>query len=810
MPDFTFDLPDGRSGTVTAPEGTTPEQAYGYLQQQMRATATSKPQEPAEGRTASGYAQFALGNIAKGAASTIAPVAEMGQKVVDAPEMVINYLANQFGKGPVQRNVQAPTTAAAAPVTEEGVNAALQKTAPGLLAAAAPKTPTEKYAAAALQALPTAIGGEGSLARRAVQAAGSGIGAQVGGDVAGPAGAVAGAILGGGLAGGVAGERAPTKPLSETPSPKPSEPYTPAKANFEPGEAWLRKQVSVGKDMIATKEVKNGEDIGNGLKIAKDFGYGGAYKIYAPSGHPDFPWKVVGKLSYKKDGTMENIAVSPDFQRQGLAQKLIQKASKDGAVNPNLNPEDLSQAGANALNRFRLNEKARQEPSKAADNSAAAQSKRTGIPLTLGQESGSKPLTAAENILGKSVLGSGTSYADKVRQATAGVAAVTKLADRFAAEPQNAEDLGRKLQTALTSTVKHYDDLRSADAARDYGAVRALAQDRPVIKYDNTVNALNKIIDETRNVPSGESKRIYNQAIAMRDDLVLGGQARTFKVDDAMRTRRTWGAAARGTGNVFTDVDPNLSRQFAGRLFGAINQDFEAASKADTPIAQALAKANKRYGDYSKSIDYVRKSALGNLVGEDVADAAFTGAGGTTKAPELMANRFMTLQPSQARQVTNILRRNSPQVLEDTKAYVLRDMLEKASNTAPGQPPMSFDRFLTQYKKIEPKLREMGFTPKDLADIRDVTDTMARAAEKEGTKPSGASQGLQIAALALHPAFIVPNYVAAKALLTPQGRALLRRAYAGASRTIKYQAGRSLMAAYGEERNRQQQQQQGQ
>jgi len=653
MPDFTFDLPDGRSGTVTAPEGTTPEQAYGYLQQQMRATAASKPQEPTEGRTAAGYAQFALGNIAKGAASTIAPVAEMGQKVVDAPEMVINYLANQFGKGPVQRNVQAPTTAAAAPVTEAGVNAALQKTAPGLMAAAAPKTPTEKYAAAALQALPTAIGGEGSLARRAVQAAGSGIGAQVGGDVAGPAGAVAGAILGGGVAGGMASERAPAKPLSE----------------------------------------------------------------------------------------------------------------------------------------------------------AAKQSERTGIPLTLGQESGSGLLQGAENILGKSVLGSGAAYADKVRQATAGVAAVTKLADRFAAEPQNAEDLGRKLQTALTSTVKHYDDLRSADAARDYGAVRALAQDRPVIKYDNTVNALNKIIDETRNVPSGESKRIYNQAIAMRDDLVLGGSARTFKVDDAMRTRRTWGAAARGTGNVFTDVDPNLSRQFAGRLFGAINQDFEAASKADTPIAQALAKANKRYADYSKSIDYVRKSALGNLVGEDVADAAFTGASGTTKAPELMANRFMTLQPSQARQVTNILRRNSPQVLEDTKAYVLRDMLEKASNTAPGQPPMSFDRFLTQYKKIEPKLKEMGFTPKDLADIRDVTKTMERASEKEGAKPSGASQGLQIAALALHPAFIVPNYVAAKALLTPQGRALLRRAYAGTSRTIKYQAGRSLMAAYGEERNRQQQQQ---
>jgi hypothetical protein len=43
MPDFTFGLPDGRSGTVTAPEGTTQEQAYGYLQQQMSSGGGAPP-----------------------------------------------------------------------------------------------------------------------------------------------------------------------------------------------------------------------------------------------------------------------------------------------------------------------------------------------------------------------------------------------------------------------------------------------------------------------------------------------------------------------------------------------------------------------------------------------------------------------------------------------------------------------------------------------------------------------------------------------------------------------------------------------
>jgi len=69
MPDFTFDLPDGRSGTVTAPEGTTPEQAYGYLQQQMKMQSQS-PQEkpvpataPAKPATASDRAKDAIAGL---------------------------------------------------------------------------------------------------------------------------------------------------------------------------------------------------------------------------------------------------------------------------------------------------------------------------------------------------------------------------------------------------------------------------------------------------------------------------------------------------------------------------------------------------------------------------------------------------------------------------------------------------------------------------------------------------------------------------------------------------------------------------
>lgn len=608
MPDFTFTSPEGRSYTVTGPEGATKEQAFQVLQQQL-ASGTAK--EETQGRSATDYAKFAAGNVLKGAAQQVGSIAEAGQKVVDAPEMVVNWLADKFGKGQiVKRDVQAPTTASVAPVTESGVQSALQKTAPQLMAAAEPKTSSEKYAAAALQALPTAVVGEGALAKRAVQAAASGMGAQLGGDIAGTPGALVGGLVGG----------------------------------------------SIG----------------------------------APKGDTKLP-------------------------------------------------------------------------------AAEAEAKRAGIPLG----------------------------GNKIKQAQAGTVAVAKLADRISANPDSAEELGTKLSDTLTQTVQHYDQQRSAEAARDYGVVRELAKDKPVIKYSNTVQTLDKIISENEGVHSADSQKIYRQAVAMRNDMLSGGEAQTYKIDPAMKTRRAWGQAARGTGNIFSDVDPNISRGYASRLFGAINQDFRDASTTGTPYADALAKANKRYGDLSKSIDYVRKSALAKLVGDDVVDAAFTGAKATTKAPELLADRYTRLKPSEARTVTNILRKQNPSVLEDAKAYTLRNMLEKSSSNIPGELPMNFAKFIGQFKTVEPKLKEMGFSQKDIVDIRDVVNTMGRSVSRQ--KPVSNEVLATAAGFIGHNPYVgIPLAVIGKALTSETGRKMLRRVSVSPSGAVRHQTVRSLIAIYGQ------------
>lgn len=460
----------------------------------------------------------------------------------------------------------------------------------------------------------------------------------------------------------------------------------------------------------------------------------------------------------------------------------------------------------------------------AVPSEAARASKASGIPLTLGQETGSKALTFAENTLRDLFPSAGTAHADELAQVTAGAKRVDDLASAMGRATADPEAIGNQLRSSYKNTVEKIDKLRETQANTDYGAVKKMAGTKPVIAYKNTMDTLDKIIAENKNVPSGDAKKIAAQAQSIKQALtetraastILGpsGQpltppstgAATHTIGDAMKTRSAWGKAAARTGNIFTDIDPNANQVLAKRLFGAVNRDFVDASSGNTPIAQALAKANQNYAKASQSIDFIKKSALGKLLGEDVTDAAFTGATASTKAPELIAKRYLNMAPSEAKSVTSILQQHDPQTLQDVKSFVLRNGLEAAKNDVPGAAPISFAKFRKEIDKVQPKLAEMGFTKKEIADIKDVTDTMARAGDKTGvntSKTTGVAHLASLPALAIKSpiaavAAVVTPYVASKALLTQQGRDLLRAAYNASNGKAKAAALGALRAQYGQ------------
>ena len=464
---------------------------------------------------------------------------------------------------------------------------------------------------------------------------------------------------------------------------------------------------------------------------------------------------------------------------------------------------------------------------------AARASQASGIPLTLGQETGNKGITFTENTLRDLFPSAATAHKDELAQVTAGANRVSDLASQISDVKADPELIGNELRGAYKNTVSKIADLRNTQAKTDFGAVRAMAGDTPIIKYKNTIDTLDQIIGENKGVPGGDAAKISAQAQALKKDLSTLASARTkattqpspmtgaagkafippvpeagdvpvHTVDQAMKTRRFWGQAAARSGNIFTDVDPSANQILAKRLFGAINKDFDSASTAETPIGQALKTANQNYAKASQSIDFIKKSALGKLLGEDVVDGAFTGQTASTKAPELIAKKYLSMSPSEARSVTSILQQHDPDVLNDVKAFVLRNGLDAAKNDAPGAPPISFAKFRKEIDRVQPKLAEMGFTPKEIADIKDVTDTMARAGDKAGvnnSKTTGVAHLASLPALAIsHPlaavAAVVTPYAASKALLTASGRDLLRKAYNATNGKAQAAALGALRAQY--------------
>ncbi len=440
---------------------------------------------------------------------------------------------------------------------------------------------------------------------------------------------------------------------------------------------------------------------------------------------------------------------------------------------------------------------------------AAAASKRSGIPLTLGQETGSPSLRFTENRLRELFPSAGTAEKDSIRQISAGMDAVDRLATKMSGRVPAGQEagaykeaLGRQLSQTFDATVSKLNQARKTQADADFGEVRRIAGEKPVIKFQNVLEELNQIIAENKGVASGDAKKIAKQAETIRKAISEapaptkigyagagyqpGAHAPVPKVQtigNAMKTRSAWGDAAARTGNIFTDIDPNLNQRMAKRLFGAVNKDFEAAGNGTGDIARALKSANQNYAKASRSLEVLQENALSKILGRDIVDDLGIGGTASTQAPEKLAQRFLAMQPSEARVVTAILKKHAPGVLDDAKATVLRNALEESRGTVPGGPEMSFAKFRTQIGKVAPKLKEMGFSAKEIADIKDVTDTMARAGDKLGANPSKTAAAASLGSIgtlaltghvgAAAGAMLTP-YVLGKALLTPEGRNLLR------------------------------------
>lgn len=392
----------------------------------------------------------------------------------------------------------------------------------------------------------------------------------------------------------------------------------------------------------------------------------------------------------------------------------------------------------------------------------------TGIDLPLGARTGNKMVLGMENAARQYGPTADRVQDIDVKIANQAIGRVNALADRISKTSRGADELGTAIESTVKQAAVKLDTLRDAAASRDYGRVREIAGDQPVIKLDGFAGELRKIIDDFSNVAGADAQKVVAQARQalgrITGTLEEGTPARTLEtptgrpiklsgtpsvkgtlentISEAMRTRSFYGKAARGGANVFEDISPNLNRDLAARLFGAVNRDFDnAALNADGKLKQALDTANANYRKFSQSIEYLEKSTLGKLVGDDVADAALSGVKASTTAGETVIKKVMSAEPSSRKAAMEILTRWNPDLAKETRAFVLRDALEKAGSIPPSQKgasevPISFNRFISaiqgEKSSFTRQLESYGYTKQEISDIRDTVAAMMRAGDKTG------------------------------------------------------------------------------
>ncbi|MEW4985177.1 hypothetical protein [Stenotrophomonas geniculata] len=414
----------------------------------------------------------------------------------------------------------------------------------------------------------------------------------------------------------------------------------------------------------------------------------------------------------------------------------------------NVMPQNVT---ARALNFF--NDRANAKPF-AAEGEALAQ--RTGIDLTPGMVSGSKSQTAVENMARQSVFSADTAFQADEKIANQAIANVERIMDRISSDSVSPQSIGQRVQESVDQAVKRVADRREDVAKQQYGAIRRMVGDVPVVDYAKTRQVLKDIIGENTDVIGADARRVRMQAQRMLDE--LSGKD-GFSLDSARKSRSSYGAAARGQANLLSNVDRNVNKTFAKRMYAAISDDIDSAGQrldeaagfgqnglvpAGTNImrpSEMLKAANDEYRNHTDLLRMIEQSPLRRLLGDKIDVDGFTSY---SLPPETVVQRIDAMKPSELAQVRYFMEKNEPEVWGQYKRMIVEDALA-AAQTAPASAganhiPFNAGGFIRALGGDKPdKIEKLKatFDPSEMAEIMDALQAARRMGDKFGANFSG-------------------------------------------------------------------------
>ncbi len=305
-----------------------------------------------------------------------------------------------------------------------------------------------------------------------------------------------------------------------------------------------------------------------------------------------------------------------------------------------------------------------------------------GVDFTAGELTGNKAAMGFEDVFANS-----PAYADRI--ARANEVKVNKIVGAFNDElskiyPESGTkaDVGFSLGTAYRSTLDSLIKTRREQAKIDFEAALQNTGEADILS-NNLFTELNAIAAEGNAKLLTKSKaygsRLANSLLKRVSSKTGKGnvQADRITIQDMANGLSDFSSEAQRPGSIMDNAQSAAERRVYSRLYNALLKDLDTEiqnPKGNPERAAMLAIARDNYARNSNRISDLNKTTLGKVIGE----ADFNSAGELVVQPEILADRFAKLPPTELAKTMKFLDENHPDVANMGRRHVL----ERALNIA--------------------------------------------------------------------------------------------------------------------------------
>lgn len=355
-----------------------------------------------------------------------------------------------------------------------------------------------------------------------------------------------------------------------------------------------------------------------------------------------------------------------------------------------------------------------------------------GVNFSAGELTGNPTAMGIEDALANSARWGGRFTEASKAKVDAIVSRFNTTLDQIHKGSGTRTDVGDRISSAYNNTLGSLVKTRNEQAKIDFGtALKGAGSEGNSILSNNLFRELQaiktegegKLLTKSNAHAASVARGLLNRVSTKSKSGNVS--ADTISIKDMAEGLSNFSAEARRTGGVLDNAQSAAERRVYARLFGALQKDLDAEisnPRGDPARAAQLMVARDNFREYSNKISDIQKTSLGKVMGSAMRDSE----GNLNVSPEAIADRFVSMQPTELSNTLKFLDKNEPEVANMGRRYVLESALNKALEGRGLRGEGTTKEFSkAEFVKALPDRQKLNALLKDPQAHGDIVDTAA-------------------------------------------------------------------------------------